>query len=66
MEQFASAFAKERRWRVWLVLSKRTRVWFNEKGEQTGVTEDTFEESFGPYMRLGGKKFMLGLLDGTS
>jgi transcriptional regulator with XRE-family HTH domain len=64
MEQFASAFAKERRWRVWLVLSKRTRVWFNEKGDRTGVSEDTFEESYGPYIRLGGKKFLLGLLNG--
>jgi transcriptional regulator with XRE-family HTH domain len=65
MEQFASAFAKERKWRVWLVVSKRTRVWFNEQGDRTGVTEDTFEESFGPYMRLGGKKFLLGLLGGS-
>jgi gamma-glutamylcysteine synthetase len=47
MEEFASTFAKERKWRVWLVLSKRTRIWFDEKGERTGVTEDTFEESFG-------------------
>jgi hypothetical protein len=29
MEQFASDFAKERKWLVWLVLSKRTRIWFN-------------------------------------
>jgi transcriptional regulator with XRE-family HTH domain len=65
MEEFASAFAKERKWRVWLVLSKRTRVWFDEKGARTGVTEDTFEESFGPYMRLGGKTFLLGLLEGS-
>ena len=64
MEQFASAFASERKWRVWLVLSKRTRVWFDETGARTGVTEDTFEESFGPYMQLGGKKFVLGLLNG--
>ena len=64
MEEFASAFAKERKWRVWLVLSKRTRVWFDEKGNRTGVTEDTFEESFGPFMQIGGKKFVLGLLDG--
>jgi transcriptional regulator with XRE-family HTH domain len=64
MEAFASAFAKERKWRVWLVLSKRTRVWFDEKGARTGVTEDTFEESFGPFMRIGGKKFVLNLLNG--
>ena len=64
MEQLASAFARERRWRVWLVLSKRTRVWFDEMGDRTGESEDTFEESFGPYMQLGGKKFLLGLLYG--
>jgi hypothetical protein len=64
MEQLASTFAKERRWRVWLVLSKKTRIWFSEEGKRTGVSEDTFEESFGPFMRLGGRKFVLGLLDG--
>jgi transcriptional regulator with XRE-family HTH domain len=64
MEEFASAFAKERKWRVWLVLSRRNRVWFDQKGDRTGVTEDTFEESFGPYMRIGGQKFVLGLLNG--
>jgi transcriptional regulator with XRE-family HTH domain len=63
MEEFASAFAKERKWRVWLVLSKRTRIWFNENGDRTGVTEDSFEESFGPYMQVGGRKFLLGLLN---
>jgi hypothetical protein len=39
-------------------------VWFDEKCPRTGVSEDTFEESFGPIMQLGGKKFVLGLLDG--
>lgn len=64
MEQFAAEFARERKWRVWLVLSKRTRVWFDETGARTGVTEDTFEDSFGPFMQLGGKKFVLNLLNG--
>jgi len=63
MEEFASAFARERKWRVWLVLTKRTRVWFDEQGQQVGMTEDTFEENFGPYMQIGGKRFVLGLLD---
>jgi transcriptional regulator with XRE-family HTH domain len=63
MEEFGSAFAKERKWRVWLVLTKRTRVWFNEQGARSGMTEDTFEESFGPFMRIGGKRFLLGLLE---
>ena len=43
MEQFASAFAKDLKWRVWLVLSKRTRVWFDEKGDRTGVSEEGFQ-----------------------
>lgn len=64
MEEFASAFAKERKWRVWLVVSKKTRVWFDKKGQRTGVTEDTFEESFGPFMQIGGKRFVLNLLNG--
>ena len=66
MEESASAFARERRWRVWLVLSKRTRIWFNERGESTGVTDDTFKESFGPYMQIGNKRFVLGLLNGSA
>lgn len=64
MEEFASAFAKERKCRVWLVLSKRTRVWFDEKGAQIGITEDSFTESYGPYMELGGNKFVLNVLNG--
>jgi hypothetical protein len=35
-----------------------------KKGERTGVTEDRFGESYGPYMQIGGKKVLLGLLDG--
>jgi len=31
------------------------RVWFNEKGDRTGVPEGTFEESFGPYTQIGGR-----------
>ena len=27
------------------------------------MTEDTFEKSFGPFMQIGGKKFVLGLVD---
>jgi hypothetical protein len=45
MEHFASALATRRKWRVWLVLSKRTRVGFDEKGDRTGLTENTFESS---------------------
>ena len=64
MEGFASAFARERRWRVWLVLSTSTGIWFDEAGKRTGISVDTFTESYGPFMMLGGKKFVLGLLNG--
>ena len=59
MEDYASAFCREKGMRVCLVLSRRTRVWFSVDGEITGVTEDTFEESHGPYMQIGGKKFLM-------
>jgi hypothetical protein len=62
MEQFTSDFARGR-FRVCLVLCRRIRVWFARDGSKENETEDTFEESFQPYMRLGGKKFVLGLLD---
>ncbi len=65
MERFASDFAKEKRVRVCLVLSRRLRVWFDQKGVWQGETEDTFEKSYEPYMRLAGsgRKFLLNLLD---
>ena len=62
MEQFTSDLARGR-FRVCLVLCRRIRVWFARDGSKENETEDTFEESFQPYMRLGGKKFVLGLLD---
>ena len=43
---------------------ERTCVRFDEKGDRTGVTEDSFEQSFGPYMQLEGTNFLLGLLNG--
>ena len=65
MEQFASEFAKEKSHRVSLVLSRRLRVWFDRDGEKQFETEDTFEKSSAPYMRLAGsgRKFLLNFLD---
>lgn len=63
MEQFASDFARHNRWQICLVLSKRLRIWFEEDGTNCGVTHDTFEQSHGPYMRLGGRKFLLDVLN---
>ena len=42
----------------------RLRVWFNEKGDRTGVTEELSRSPFGPFMQLGGRKLMLNLLNG--
>ena len=63
MKQFASDFAKEKRLRVCLVLSRRLRVWFDRDGGVERTTKDSFDESFAPYMRMGGKKFLLNLSD---
>jgi len=64
MKRFASDFARDnRRFRVCLVLCRRFRVWFDRDGSKECETEDTFEQSFQPYMRLGGRKFLLKILD---
>lgn len=64
MKRFASDFARDnRRFRVCLVLCRRFRVWFDRDGSKEGETEDTFEQSFQPYMRLAGRKFLLNFLD---
>ncbi len=67
MEEYASAFSREKGMLAFLVLSRRTRVCFDRDGKNTGSMEDTFERSYGPYMRIGGRKFLLNLLgDGGS
>jgi hypothetical protein len=63
MKQFASDFSKEKRLRVCLVLSRRLRVWFDREGGVERTTEDTFDQSYGPYMRVSGKKFLMNLTD---
>jgi hypothetical protein len=63
LERFASDFARgNRRFRVCLVLCRRIRVWFARDGSKEGETEDTFEQSFQPYMKLAGRKFLLDFL----
>ena len=61
MKQFASDFSKEKRLRVCLVLSRRVRVWFDRDGGVERTTEDSFDKSHAPYMRVCGKKFLLNL-----
>ncbi len=61
MEEYASAFSREKGMLVWAVLSRRLTVCFDREGNNTGSMEDTFERSYGPYMRIGGKKFLLNL-----
>jgi hypothetical protein len=63
MEKFASDFSKEKRLRVCLVLSRRLRIWFDRDGGVERTTEDSFEKSHAPYMKLGGKKILLNLTD---
>ena len=64
MKRFASDFARgNRHFRVCLVLCRRFRVWFDRDGSKEGETEDIFEQSSLPYMRLAGRKFLLNFLD---
>ena len=53
MERFVADFAKRRRFRVCLVLSRRHRIWIGIDGERENETFDTFEEKFGPRTRFG-------------
>lgn len=63
LESFAAAIAAAKRKSVVLVLSKTARVWFNEDGAVTRVTEDTFENEYGPRLSIGGQRFLFELLD---
>lgn len=63
IEQFASDFAKSHSMAVCLVLSRKLHVWFDGNGTMTDLTEDTFEEKYGPYMSIGGKKILTNILD---
>jgi len=59
MEHYAADYAHENRVQVCLVLSRRLRVWFGRDGWKTGITEDSFMIKNGPWMKVGGKEFLL-------
>lgn len=59
MEDYAADFAYDNRVRVCLVLSRKLRVWFERDGWKSGVTEDTFVVRNGPWLKVGGKEFLL-------
>lgn len=63
LESFAAAIAAAKRRSVVLVLSRTLRVWFDEDGAVARVTEDTFEQSYGPRLSIGGKAFLFEWLD---
>jgi len=62
MEQFAQHLAKEHHKKVWLVLNRRLRVYFDEDGSRRGVQEAAPGEIAGPWMRLKGsnRRFLFG------
>jgi hypothetical protein len=64
MESFAAANAAAKRKQVALVLSRIKRIWFDQDGIFAGITEDTFEKSFGPYLKIGGRHFLFNLPPG--
>lgn len=56
MEQFASGLARRAQKRVWLVLSRRLSIVFDEQGHRVRVEEAAPGEPNGPYMRLKGSR----------
>ena len=58
MESHAAAIAAAWRKKLVLVVSRITRVWFDQHGNLMAVTEDTFEASYGPFLKVGGQRFL--------
>jgi hypothetical protein len=59
MEEYSADYAALNRVRVCLVLSRRLRVWFDRDGRCSGVTEDSFEQSYAPLMKINGRSTLL-------
>ena len=57
-EAFACQVARERKRKVCLVVSRRLKVWVNERGE---VTSRSGPETPPPHMSMGGCRFVLTL-----
>jgi hypothetical protein len=62
MEHFAAEIAERFTKKVWLILTRRTSVYFNESATKRSVQEARPGQCNGPWMRLGSskKKFLLG------
>ena len=56
MEQYAAGFAKDHHMKVWLVLSRRLTIYFDEDGVKRGASEAVPGVPNSPYMCLGGSK----------
>jgi hypothetical protein len=55
-EAFATAVAREKKMRTWLVLSRRVSVYFDAEGSKGGRIEATPEMPCEPYAMIGGKR----------
>ena len=64
MERFASGLARRAEKRIWLVLSRRLSIVFDELGHRVRVEEAAPGEPNGPYMRLKGSRKTF-LFDGS-
>jgi hypothetical protein len=63
-ESWAAALARRHHRKACLVVSRRLTVWFDEDGKVCDRKEQKpFEESNIPYMRIGGRRFLLRLGD---
>ena len=56
MERYAAEFAKDHHTKVWLVLSRRLTVHFDEDGTKKDVQKATPGQCNSPYMCLGGSR----------
>ena len=61
MEEYAAEFAQDRHMKVWLVLSRRLTIFFDEDGRKH-VQEAVPGQLNSPYMQIGGsgQKFLFG------
>jgi hypothetical protein len=58
-EVWAASVARELRLKCCLVWSRRISIWFDETGRMVGRTEAVPGEANVPWMRIGGKPFVL-------
>jgi hypothetical protein len=58
-EAWACGFARQHRWRVCLVLSRRWSVWIDAEGQIEARTEARPGEQNMPFMEVRGRRFLL-------